>query len=233
MNRFLQDVVAETLFPPFCVSCEVGGEWWCASCREAVERLTTDPCPSCAALSHADPCPPTSLDGLSAAGFYHDRRLRAVVTNLKYRGATCLLPSIGALLRSWREARRQPWPWAGASAATIVPVPTSPDRVRERGFNQAERIAELVRGEIIPWAAVSDFLQRNRPTPPQADVDPGPLRRANIRGVFSIRPDAEIPRTVILVDDVATTGSTLREAASMLKAHGASSVYGVVLAVGR
>jgi ComF family protein len=170
------------------------------------------------------------IDAVVATGFYHDPRLRSVITALKYKNATCLLPSLERYLKQWSAERRTSWPWAGEESLAIQHVPTSPTRVRERGFDQARLIAGACRATFAPWATPSTVLRRVS-SGSQALLEPGALRGANVRGAFSV--DGIVPRSILLVDDVLTTGSTMNEAARVLREAGAKKIYVFAIAVGR
>lgn len=110
----------------------------------------------------------------------------------------------------------------------IVPVPLHPARQRERGFNQAALLAELLSCKIsIPARPV---LERVRYTTTQTAFDRAE-RMENLHGAFRLRKNADVQQLrVLLVDDVLTTGSTLSECARVLKKAGAASVYAVTAA---
>ncbi len=232
--RVVLERVVGVLFPAHCVSCSAYGEWWCTRCRESAETLTRDVCASCASVKREHECSTlVLLDGLVVSGFYHDPRLRAVIQQLKYKGATCLLPSIALFCRNWRDVRVDPWPWAGLSDLVIQPLIGAPAKVRERGFDQARLIADIARESIVPWARPVDLLDRRDNPQTQASLAVGPLRAANVSNVFSIKADTPIPSNILLVDDVLTTGSTMREAARVLRKAGAKKIFGFALAVGK
>lgn len=172
------------------------------------------------------------MDAVVVAGFYHDPKLRAAIHALKYRGATCLVPAIDAYLSAWKRDRAEPWPWAGVSDLGIQRIPPSASRERERGFDQAALVAQSVSRILLPWGTTCDALRRADGGEMQAHVDPGPLRRGNVLGAFSVLPGASVPPTVLLVDDVVTTGSTMDEAARVVRAAGATRVIGFALAIG-
>ena len=114
------------------------------------------------------------------------------------------------------------------SATILVPVPLAKDRQRERGYNQAEELARAY-GQRY-GLQVQNLLVRHRPTLPQAKLG-RQERMENVRDAFScIGPS---PPSVMLVDDVATTLSTLHACAEALRAKGAQSVRGLVLARAR
>ncbi|MDR2838242.1 MAG: ComF family protein, partial [Azonexus sp.] len=109
----------------------------------------------------------------------------------------------------------------------LIPLPLHPQRLRERGFNQALEIARsLARQRHLPLLV--DCLQRTRPTVPQAGLDQS-QRQRNVRGAFACNADLA-GRPVILVDDVMTTGATVNECARVLARHGAGPITIVVAA---
>lgn len=232
-NRFL-----DAVFPPNCAVCGRDGVWFCEECLSLVELVKRDPCSRCGSLKLEHDCAHAGvihelLQGLAAVGYYHDPRLRKLLHALKYQYATCLLPSVGDLLRRYKNMRSQSWPWAGESALALQAVVGAPKRIRTRGFDQAEQIRDLVKRELIPWAEIISLLGRSFSVEAQADLEPGPLRQANVCGVFKcVAPSSDVPEVVVLVDDVFTTGSTMFEAARVLRSAGVKRVYGLVLAIG-
>jgi ComF family protein len=111
---------------------------------------------------------------------------------------------------------------APARPELLIPVPLHAARLRERGYNQALELARpLARAFAIPLRA--DLLLRTRATPPQTGLD-AKTRRRNLRGAFAIAAGASLPGHVALVDDVMTTGATLRECARVLRRAGVARV---------
>jgi ComF family protein len=118
----------------------------------------------------------------------------------------------------------------------IVPVPLHPSRRRERGFNQAELLAgglikTLGRGSgATELRVLTGSLRRKRATPPQTGLSLA-ARRENLRGAFEVvEAEAIRDRTVVVIDDVMTTGATLSACARALKRAGATRVIGITLA---
>jgi ComF family protein len=104
----------------------------------------------------------------------------------------------------------------------LVPVPLHPSRLRERGYNQALELAKpLATAFAIPLAA--NLLSRERATIAQTGLD-AVARRRNLRGAFRVSSDAALPAHVVVLDDVMTTGATLRECAVTLRRAGVSRV---------
>ena len=179
---------------------------------------------------------------VNAYGYYHDPKLRSVITALKFNGATALLEDLSRFLSS----RQIELPTVDA----VVPMPLSEKRLRERGFNQAELIVGIVASSqsshvptsqkqpknpsTLPWdvrRATCDVLFRVSHRDPQSTLEHDVnARRANVVGAFACR--GTVPPRVLLVDDVVTTGATAGEAAGALLAAGAQEVHLLTLAIG-
>ena len=156
--------------------------------------------------------------------------LRKAILHLKFRGREYLGSRLGALMaRAW-EALPEP------DSPIVAPVPLHPSRRRQRGFDQAELLARgLVRrlrreGRLRGLRLAPASLRRVRATLPQVGLSAS-ARRENVNGVFSVvRPEQVRNRTVVLIDDVMTTGATLSACAAALKQAGASRVLALSLA---
>jgi competence protein ComFC len=112
----------------------------------------------------------------------------------------------------------------------LVPVPLHPTRFRERGFNQADALAETLSRRIrLP---ILRCLERRRYTNTQTRYD-RQERMQNLRDAFSLRKSSDVrEKRLVLLDDVLTTGSTLHECALVLRAAGAESVRALTVARG-
>ena len=115
----------------------------------------------------------------------------------------------------------------GVSADLVIPLPLHPDRLRERGFNQALELSRPV-AKTLRLPIDITRCRRIRHTHPQADL-PVQKRTKNVRGAFQCSMDFSGMR-IILVDDVMTSGSSLNECARVLKRHGAAEVILLVAA---
>jgi ComF family protein len=219
------------LFPPRCAVCRefTGGEApICASCEESWPCLQHPFCVTCAEPFASGPdhrcgaclSEPPAFDRLQAAGLYEGLLLDLVV-RLKYRSEERLASFLGR-----RMADALP---TDGNFDLILPVPLHVSRLRERGFNQSVLLARRV-GKWIGVKADLLLLRKDRPTPPQATLHVEE-RRKNLRGAFRLEDAARVRgKTVLLVDDVATTGATLNEAARVLKKAGAERVEAIVAA---
>lgn len=197
----------------FCAGCWRGltliAPPWCASCNRPFEfeRGEAAQCGECLA-------DPPIHDGVRAAVGYGPTA-RTLALRLKYGGRTSHATTAARLL-----ARHLP-----ADADLLVPVPLHRWRIWGRGFNQAALIARgLSRGGRVPIAL--DLLQRVRPTPVLRGL--GPKGRAKaVAGAFALGPQAKerlAGRSVVLVDDVYTSGATSDACVRLLKRGGAARV---------
>lgn len=116
----------------------------------------------------------------------------------------------------------------------LIPVPVHPSRKRRRGFNQAEELALRLSRR---WGISTDtgLLARSKKTAPQRDLNPAE-RLANLQKAFAIHPsrqDGPIPRTVILIDDIYTTGSTVEACSRILRTAGVETIHFLVICIGK
>jgi len=216
--------VLDLLFPPRCVSCHRLGDWLCAECRNAIEMIpvpmcrfcalplpeheTSGVCPSCRDREHI-------LDGLISCAF-HDGPLRRAIHDFKYGGLYSLAHSLGQIMAD-RWLRLRPLDKVEA----IVPVPLHRRREHQRGYNQAALLAREL-GRRLQAPVVEDRLIRTRATARQTELNAA-QRRINVQGAFACREGAFAGRSVLLVDDVCTTGSTLEAACTALKKEGGAA----------
>jgi len=151
--------------------------------------------------------------------------LRDAVHALKYEGVRALATPLAALMAATCSLAPLP-------VAAVVPVPLHPRRVRQRGYNQAALLArELARLLVLPLH--EEWLERARNTPSQVGLTRAE-RWANVDGAFRVAAAASdagalAGQRVLLVDDVFTSGATLRAAAGALRSAGAEGVWAVTL----
>jgi ComF family protein len=149
--------------------------------------------------------------------------LQEAIKALKYDFIGELADPLGSLLALRLHAF-----WA-KKQVEIVSIPLHRRRLAERGFNQSELLAHSIARRLgLP---VNTGLMRLKNNPPQVELSSA-ARRKNMAGVFAWRGDSLKGQTVLLVDDVATTGTTLDEAARVLRKAGARIIWGAVVAKG-
>ena len=223
-------------YPPTCVVCghNVGrSEYLCADCQRVAPRIVAPFCAKCSepyqgAITQTFRCANCEHRKLHfdcAVAVYRSRGLvRKLVHDFKYGTQRHLRYPVAAWLRETLDDTRL----RGRHFDLIVPVPLHPARQRERGFNQAALLAELLADSMhVPARAV---LERTRYTTTQTAYD-RTERMENLAGAFRLRKNRDVRDfRVLLIDDVLTTGSTLSECARVLKAAGAISVHAATAA---
>jgi ComF family protein len=219
--RFALDL----FFPPRCLGCGVLGSFFCPACAAKVVRVHDPVCPACrATVDIAVPvcvCSDRCLSCVLAAAEYNGP-LRHAIHRFKYKGQKAGARDLAGLLRPLTSTLPDP-------NHIYMPIPLHPRRERERGYNQSALLANaLLDGESDRLDRTS--LIRAKRTSPQIGLHAA-ARALNMQGAFVATPGAYRGHTVILIDDVCTTGATLREAARALKAAGARRVIGLVLAI--
>jgi len=228
--------LASLFYPATCVVCGANverPEYLCADCQRRAPRIVAPFCAKCSepfpgAITQAFSCANCEHRVLHfdcAVAAYRSRGLvRKLVHEFKYARQRHLRYPVAAWLR---ETLRDPR-LHGRHFDVIVPVPLHPARERERGFNQAMLLAELLAASTtVPLRAV---LERTRYTTTQTAYDRAE-RMENLHGAFRLRKNKDVrDLRVLLIDDVLTTGSTLSECARVLKAAGAVSVHAATAA---
>ncbi len=214
------------LLPQACVNCRREGELLCYECFAGLERVEGARCASCGELVGVErtvcascAIAPPPLDRLVSVYRYHGAA-RSAVLALKFRSLKSIAPIMA------RPMSLQPLVTRGAIDC-IVPVPSHAKRVRERGYNQAALLAKEVAG-VSGTMLIERGLSKVRHTPSQVDLN-REERSNSVRGAF----EAEFNFAgahVMLVDDVATTGSTLMSCASALKRANADRVSALTFA---
>lgn len=214
------------LFPPRCVACQQSGDWLCPACQQGIQFVKPPVCPLCGQatalprLCRSCRRDPPHIDGIRAVG-YLEGTLRTAVHRFKYSNIRPLTVQLGRLLNRYLRDNQLP-------ADVVVPVPLHPDRLKERGYNQAALLAkEMVKGLDLPVA--EEALVRSRITVPQVGLT-ARQRRENVEGAFCCTDTSLEGRRVLLIDDVCTTGATLEACSIALRPVGVASVWGLVLA---
>lgn len=173
------------------------------------------------------PCP-RCFDDLGWVGVaaLHEGPLQPAILALKYRGRLELAPSLARYLRALTMT--VPWPAILRRLDGIVPVPLHKDRLLERGYNQAKLLAAGL-GVETATPVLDNAIERVQATRTQVGLSPS-VRAENVRGKFKANSVMVTGKALLLVDDVFTTGATMRESAAALRVAGADSVYGLALA---
>lgn len=221
----------DCIFPKFCVGCGLEGSWLCSDCAREIIAVTSQVCPHCHKLSPSGKyCLKCAkkyvLKGIICAAYYEEGPLKELIHNYKYNHVTELTEILGGFM--YAAAVKNPSTSKGDILISFTPLHRK--RLAQRGYNQAQLLAETVGLKLgLP---VADLLTKNRNTKRQVILH-GDERRKNLENLFNVKSDINIKnKIIILVDDVMTTGTTLNECAKVLKVAGAKEVWGLVIARG-
>lgn len=218
MVSFIEKI-AGLLFPDHCLGCSVTGSIICQPCLDRVHRNRT-----------------VSEDGTISLFPYHDPLIRKALWALKYHHKKQVAEVFSEYLHEElieELAESSMWQPGAVVRAVIVPVPASKKRARRRGFNQAAAIARSMSirdtSGILEYR--DDILLKMRETESQVSMKDRNARLANARGSFCVKVGVDLTSQVcVVVDDVTTTGATLREARRALRDAGARRVLGITIA---
>ncbi|MFO7900560.1 MAG: ComF family protein [Planctomycetota bacterium] len=232
-SRFLL-ALGRLVFPPHCSICrrpaaEDEDRYLCRDCLARIVFVTGPTCPRCGHVlgKHADTdkrcvqCRnlPLRFDRAVSAA-HHAGGARQMVLALKFgrqqHQAFPLAKMMTARLEDTDILER---------VQAIVPVPLHRSRTRSRGFNQAGLLAREL-GRLARVPVLKSALRRTRNTPPQTRALSLAARRRNVKGAFAVRSARSVEgKTLLVVDDVMTTGATTSECAATLKRAGAKRVF--------
>ncbi len=223
----LKGIALDLLFPQHCVGCGKEGEFLCYSCRQSLPRITPPLCPRCGRPQPSGILCPScvswsaKIDGIRSP-FRFDGTMREAIHQLKYRNLRALAVPLAKLLQDYLITNPVP-------AEILVPVPLHRKRLRERGYNQSSLLARQL-GKLANLPVADDCLIRQRHALSQARTATVEERQSNVTDAFACRDHRLRDKQVLLIDDVSTSGATLDACAAALKASGATSVWGLVMA---
>lgn len=251
----IKNFALDTLFPIACLDCKKPGTWLCNNCLDKIEIISSQVCPYCEKIlmPSGKICPKCrsiflnkgksiSLDALICATRYQKNNISKLIYLFKYNFVSDLSISLGKILVKALLENNFPLP------DIIVPVPLHSRRERWRGFNQSQLLADYISQSLAPGISIpvySGLVFRKKYTKPQMKIKNYQERQRNIKNIFSIIPSHPLTgedarragegknindKTILLIDDIATTGSTLFECSRVLKQNGARSILGAVIA---
>jgi ComF family protein len=225
--------LGDLLLPPCCAVCnsllDDPRQVVCPQCFEGFERLAPPICASCGQpCPTSDMCPECKSDKTTCSirsVFAFGGSLAEAVLKFKFENRCQLAPFFARLIFEANLPGHDL-----TKIDLIVPVPLHPAKLKERGFNQSAMLAGRIAGLLqVPF----DYLHlvRSRPTESQSRMKTRSEREKNVKGAFSTTKNHPFSaRRICLIDDVVTTGSTLRACSDTLINAGAQSVLGATLA---
>lgn len=228
-------MLLDLLFPKFCAGCNRIGSYICNQCQKTLSIVRKDTCLYCSSasylgLTHFGCKRSRGIDG-GLSVFHYNTMLKKIMKAIKYRSARRVADELFHTipveflykLQFFKTLQRP---------VVLQSIPLSLRRLKVRGFNQAD----LWRDYLITFmkeAEIITSLERVKDTLPQAMLPGKNERYNNMRGAFRLAKDTPNPDvSYILLDDVVTTGSTAKEACSILKSKGAQYVYFIAIARG-
>lgn len=228
--RLTGGMLLDLAYPPVCLNCDAPTavpDVLCASCFKGLRPITAPLCPVLglpfevslgpdllSAEAIADPPP----FGRARAAVLYNEVARTLVSRLKYGDRPELARFCARLMAG---AGHELWP----GSPILVPVPLHPTRQRERRYNQSAELAQAL-GKLVGLDVDADLVRRIRKTRQQVGLS-GDGRQRNVAGAFAVHPEMlarSRGRRVILVDDVYTTGATIKAVTRTLLKAGAGAV---------
>ncbi|MDP3792106.1 MAG: phosphoribosyltransferase family protein [bacterium] len=233
----------DTLFPIKCLCCGMlssskHNTYVCKKCLKNIQVKKQFECIGCKINSSlGETClkcrKDNYIDQLLIVTDYNNPSVVKIIKAFKYRFVTDMIEPISLFLKKyifWLSAQRKYK--INSDNPIIVPVPLFYRRLNWRGFNQAELIASSL-ADMLQTYYQPNTLLRIRGSKPQADISEKIDRLKNPTNIFKLNKDMSVGnKTMILVDDICTTGATLNECARILKESGAKKIIGFVIARG-
>jgi len=228
----ISNAILDFVYPPHCVICNTPGTYFCDACQSTSVLITSPFCPRCGypLPDTNQPChecrqhPLNALESIRSTAFFESGSLREVIHQFKYNNLYVLGKSLASMLATCYTINQM-------KADIIVPVPLHKSRLKDRGYNQSVILAkELAR--LLHLPVEDKTLIRFRKTQSQMSLN-AKDRQKNVTNAFSCRTDLLTAKSVLLIDDVCTTGATLDACASALKAKGAITVNALTVARAR
>lgn len=231
----IYNYILDIIFPINCLGCNQEGEWVCQKCLEKILIETVSFCPHCHGRStmgeFCQKCQVTSImNGIIVACSYENKLLQKIISHFKYKYITDLKNYLAEFLIKKLSSTS-----LELLDFIIIPIPLHKKKLKYRGFNQAELLAQALSDNLkIP--IYSDIIKRIKNTSSQAQLSPL-KRRKNIKNAFMVNEGLSnnflLNKRVLLVDDVCTTSSTLEECARKLSTLNPKEIWGLVLARGK
>jgi competence protein ComFC len=221
----------DLLFPVECVGCEIYGTYLCDNCLEKIKPSASSACVFCGKntilTGVCESCRQESgLDGVLIAVDYDQPYIHDLIWSLKFGFVQEMSQSLAKIIKKWTDEVNAV-NVLKLNDSLVAPIPLHKKRFIYRGFNQAELIAKNLTEHFPDWH-YADLLIKTKNTKSQLEFG-REERLLNLQDAFTATQHLN-GQTVIIIDDVVTTGSTLTQAAIALKSAGAARVYGLVCA---
>lgn len=213
----IKNKILDFLFPMHCISCNQKDTHLCFRCASQIPLAENDP-----------------ESGIISIFNYKNPIIKKALWMLKYGNKKDMAVNLAAVahdvlleeLADLAVAKNFTHP-------LLIPIPLSEKRIKERGYNQSELLAEALiqKDGSHSFALANDVLYKIKDTKNQAEIKDRKDRMTNLKDCFAVKNEIEIKnRNIILIDDVTTTGATLKEARKVLKRAGAKKILSLTIA---
>lgn len=225
--KFLFNAILEAVFPKVCFSCASSGSYFCNECIYATHKQDFQKCimcqkPSLQGLTHPKCKTPYSPDRLISIYNYNTLPIKQLIISGKYQFVKDIFVVFGNIISNEIKSIDK------INEYIICPLPLHIKRKRWRGFNQSEVLAKTISANLN--ISLNHSLVRNKATKVQKDLSKI-ARAKNVFNAFSVEQSENIKnKNIILIDDVTTTGMTLRAASKVLKRSGAKYIWCITIA---
>ncbi len=215
--KSINNLILEILFPSSCLGCKVKGEILCSNCIIKINRTEKE-----------------TAKNIIAVFQYHDLLIKKAIWDLKYHHRSSLGRRFGEILyEELLEDISDLKIYTAGSPIIVIPIPISKHKKHKRGYNQAQKIAKgfCEKGGKKIFLLKTNIVIKKIRTIPQARITNRSRRLKNIKGAFEIKNEEIVKgQTIIIIDDVTTTGGTINEVIKILKKAGAKKVLGFAIA---
>lgn len=227
-------ILKDLLFPKVCLNCGYLGAYICSGCEKKLKYIDQDLCVYCGKASHYGFTHPGcrrsyGLDGVLSL-YYYNVPLQRIIKGIKYRLATDIWKEFCLILKP-KILEKMAFYKSISKNIVLQPIPLHKNKLKLRGFNQAMLISEFIASNT--GLKIIRNLEKVKVTHLQAQLKTRKERYDNIKGSFIVPADNRInDEQVVLVDDVITTGFTIKEASKAFKRAGIQKVYALTIARG-
>ncbi len=215
MQKKFKSFLLDLLFPKFCLGCQKEGGYLCQDCKGILEIS-----------DFHQKFQTKEFQDLYFSTEYKNPLLKSLVQKFKYKPFVkdLTIPLSSLIIDHFQLLEKRP----SFRDFVLIPIPLEKRRLRWRGFNQSEEIGKIISG-FFKIPLINDFLIKKRETICQVELS-DEERKENVLGAFCCQNQEKIKgKDILLVDDVYTTGSTMKETAKVLKESGAKKIIGVVI----
>ncbi len=225
------NLALDFVLPYECIGCGLSQSWLCQNCMSDIICDTEQNCvlcrrPSAGGETHKQCLSETNIDGVIIAT-RKNKLLQKAIHIFKYHNTRSLAGILANIITRNIESSPLSCSVLLNSNASLIPIPLHPHKKWDRGYNHTELMANEL-SKTWPMRVQNDILVRVKNTKPQAQLSKS-MRLKNTINAFSVPENTDIPKSVILLDDVMTTGATMNDAARALKRAGVQNIWGIVL----